>query len=1015
MSDSAQSNLNSFFAQTVAEVFGFTTSKSNACIQTEHIGSLVYIDPSDSVAEAGISDAAILEQVLFERLLLDNPSGSLICCNPNRNGINDGHFVDKECLSYLFECYRRLFGRRNGTSSEKKNQSIAEMIGLVLRNVTTALKQPDLYESQNLPKQIINFFVANNATDQELSSFFLDVAKEFLQETDGMAVMLTAFTPTLNAVHEDFKIASVLILPLSHFYLLQVFASNPHLAQVIIDHSTPSNAAVGKTFQDTLLGSILSISCLPRSVGESHEFFDRPMEQVSESVEGNIWSGLKNLHNHLHSLFHTLLKASANVRHITLRWLGTCLDSNAARGNLWNTASDPFAALTGSLSIVGDGFAMNLSALLLKLSEPFIRNVKDPKLFKIDPTYCAVKITTDEGSQSKGVHLRKLCTETCLLPAEENTERPISEQPFSFITECFFMTHRAIDLSFRVVLDKLIRVNQDLARMQSAFLDAQQQVGGTNNDVMRVVHEQMEVDMKKFLSMKAVLLEPTYLSLVGKFFLATAVWLVQVAVNTEIPPYAPLKMRPVVISQLRQSESSSRLVTLTCIPEFLLENLWSYLMLVRRWNPRALEEEGLELLEPLLTLILVFMGSNNFVRNPHLRAKLAECLEHLIPNRDEEAPAINPNPLGFFYREKLFQEHPFRAEIVPALLDVFVGIEMTGQSVQFEQKFNYRRPMYTVMNYLWTLPEQRESFRNLAIEAESNIEAVNPPLFLRFINLLMNDAVYLLDEALSNMAQLKQLQNKKESGEWQALPQREREQNEANFQHIGMIARFDCILGRETIHTLEYLSSEIQMIFVHSTMVDRVAAMLNYFLFHLVGPKKKNFKVRDMKEYKFDPANLVLNICKIYVHLGKNDSFCAAVSRDGRSYSPQLFSLAEQVLSRIGGGALIADLQTVAKRVALLESQQKTDEILLAEAPDEFLDPIMSTLMTDPVILPSSRTTVDRTTIARHLLSDQSDPFNREPLTMDMVKSNTELKASIEKWIEEKRREQAATSSSDQS
>jgi len=26
-------------------------------------------------------------------------------------------------------------------------------------------------------------------------------------------------------------------------------------------------------------------------------------------------------------------------------------------------------------------------------------------------------------------------------------------------------------------------------------------------------------------------------------------------------------------------------------------------------------------------------------------------------------------------------------------------------------------------------------------------------------------------------------------------------------------------------------------------MVDRVAAMLNYFLCHLVGPKKKNFKV----------------------------------------------------------------------------------------------------------------------------------------------------------------------------
>lgn len=45
----------------------------------------------------------------------------------------------------------------------------------------------------------------------------------------------------------------------------------------------------------------------------------------------------------------------------------------------------------------------------------------------------------------------------------------------------------------------------------------------------------------------------------------------------------------------------------------------------------------------------------------------------------------------------------------------------------------------------------------LAEEAEANMEAAQPPLFLRFINLLMNDAVFLLDEALSSMAQLKQL------------------------------------------------------------------------------------------------------------------------------------------------------------------------------------------------------------------------------------------------------------------
>lgn len=38
------------------------------------------------------------------------------------------------------------------------------------------------------------------------------------------------------------------------------------------------------------------------------------------------------------------------------------------------------------------------------------------------------------------------------------------------------------------------------------------------------------------------------------------------------------------------------------------------------------------------------------------------------------------------------------------------------------------------------------------------MEDASPPLFLRFINLLMNDAVYLLDESLTNMAQIRQMQ-----------------------------------------------------------------------------------------------------------------------------------------------------------------------------------------------------------------------------------------------------------------
>ena len=43
----------------------------------------------------------------------------------------------------------------------------------------------------------------------------------------------------------------------------------------------------------------------------------------------------------------------------------------------------------------------------------------------------------------------------------------------------------------------------------------------------------------------------------------------------------------------------------------------------------------------------------------------------------------------------------------------------------------------------------------------------------------------------------------------------------------------------------------------------------------------------------------------------------------------------------------------------------------------------MGTLMSDPVLLPSSGTIMDRGNIMRHLLNSETDPFNRQKLTAD--------------------------------
>lgn len=70
-------------------------------------------------------------------------------------------------------------------------------------------------------------------------------------------------------------------------------------------------------------------------------------------------------------------------------------------------------------------------------------------------------------------------------------------------------------------------------------------------------------------------------------------------------------------------------------------------------------------------------------------------------------------------------------------------------------------------------------------------------------------------------------------------------------------------------------------------------------------------------------------------------------------------------------------------------------------------DPIMCTLMRDPVLLPTSNTIVDRSFIVRHLLSDPTDPFNRAHLTIDMLQPATELKQRIDAWLGERERTQA--------
>lgn len=62
--------------------------------------------------------------------------------------------------------------------------------------------------------------------------------------------------------------------------------------------------------------------------------------------------------------------------------------------------------------------------------------------------------------------MASMSRETCLLPAPEGEPRP-SAKNFSFISECFYLTHRALTLGLGAARGKAQRLYQDIGMMQA--------------------------------------------------------------------------------------------------------------------------------------------------------------------------------------------------------------------------------------------------------------------------------------------------------------------------------------------------------------------------------------------------------------------------------------------------------------------------------------------------------------------------------------------------------------------
>uniref|UniRef100_A0A8C5VH16 Ubiquitin conjugation factor E4 n=1 Tax=Microcebus murinus TaxID=30608 RepID=A0A8C5VH16_MICMU len=846
-----------------------------------------------------------VEQALFARLLLQDPGNHLInmTASSTLNLSADRDAGERHIFCYLYSCFQRA--KEEITKVPENLLPFAvQCRNLTVSNTRTVLLTPEIYVDQNIHEQLVDLMLeAIQGAREYISKIYFEDVTEFLEEVIEALI--------LDEEVRTFPEVMIPILLYAYLDILLYFTRQKDLAKVFVEYIQPKDSNNGQMYQKTLLGVILNISCLLKTPGvvENHGYFLNPSRSSPQEIkvqEANVHQFMAQFHEKIYQMLKNLLQLSPETKHCILSWLGNCLHANAGRTKIWaNQMPEIFFQMYAS-----DAFFLNLGAALLKLCQPFCKP-RSSRLLTFNPTYCALKELNDEERKTKNVHMRGLDRETCLIPTVQEPKFP---QNYNLVTENLALTEYTLYLGFHRLHDHMVKINQNLHRLQVAWRDAQQ----SSSPAADNLREQFERLMTIYLSTKTAMTEPQMLQNCLNLQVSMAVLLVQLAIGNE-------GSQPMELTFPLPDDYSS----LAYVPEFFADNLGDFLIFLRRFADDILETSA-DSLEHVLHFITIFTGSVERMKNPHLRAKLAEVLEAVMPHMDQ-----TPNPLvsSVFHRKRVFCNFSYAPQLAEALIKVFVDIEFTGDPHQFEQKFNYRRPMYPILRYMWGTDNYRESIKDLADFASKNLEAMNPPLFLRFLNLLMNDAIFLLDEAIQSESR---------------SPPREG----GGLQMFDRLARFHNIMSNETIGTLS--------LFVHPFPgLDRIIS----------------------SNLTFKPQQPLISYRTIYLNLGY--LILEFEFEDTVSYDHTTALQPEQQSETLSLKIKINKRNSYVLCAQSLADLQQQEEETYADACDEFLDPIMSTLMCDPVMLPSSRVTVDRSTIARHLLS---------PLTMDQIRPNTELR-----------------------
>uniref|UniRef100_A0A8C2TMK0 Ubiquitin conjugation factor E4 B n=1 Tax=Coturnix japonica TaxID=93934 RepID=A0A8C2TMK0_COTJA len=914
-------------------------------------------------------------------------SGSSSVCDSCSDHFTIENCKETEMLNYLIECFDRVGIEERKAPKMCSQPTVSQLLSnirsqcishaaLVLQGSLTqprSLQQQSLLVPymlcRNLPFGFIQELVRTTYQDEEVfKQIFIPIlqglaiaSKECSLDSDNFKYPLM-----LCSVHQkDGIIVTSCGVTEALCELCEIKFGKTHpMCSLVV--SLPLwlpkslSAGAGRELQRlSYLGAFFSLSVFAEDDNKVVEkYFSGPAITLENTrvVSQSLQHYLELARQELFKILHSIL-LNGETREAALSYMAAVVNANMKKAQMQ----------TDDRLVSTDGFMLNFLWVLQQLSMKI-------KLETVDPMYifhprCRIDLPTDETRVKATME-----DVTAWIAELYRDPSPFSDPKFP--TECFFLTLHAHHLSILPSCRRYIRRLRAIRELNRTVEDLKNNESQWKDSPLATRHREMlkrcKTQLKKLVRCKACadagLLDENFLRRCLNFY----GMVIQLMLRILDPAYPNIKL-PLTLEVPK---------VFAALPEFYVEDVAEFLFFIVQYAPQVLYEPCTQ---DIVMFLVVMLCNQNYIRNPYLVAKLVEVM--FMTN-----PAVQPRTQKFF---EMIENHPLSTKLlVPSLMKFYTDVEHTGATSEFYDKFTIRYHISTIFKSLW---------QNIAHHGTFMEEFNSGKQFVRYINMLINDTTFLLDESLESLKRIHEVQEEmKNKEQWDLLPRDQQQARQSQLAQDERVSRSYLALATETVDMFHILTKQVQKPFLRPELGPRLAAMLNFNLQQLCGPKCRDLKVENPEKYGFEPKKLLDQLTDIYLQLDCA-RFAKAIADDQRSYSKELF---EEVISKMRKAGIkstiaIEKFKLLAEKVEEIVAKNARAEIDYSDAPDEFRDPLMDTLMTDPVRLPSG-TIMDRSIILRHLLNSSTDPFNRQTLTENMLEPVPELKEQIQAWMRDK-------------